>query len=150
MKHFPTSATTQSPFLPSLTLSQQRQHLYSNRQPVQTNVDTNGFAVVEIRKLIDQQISRGVAPSLAVVTSVLSYFYSWTSSKVLPRFSCFCAAAPPSPYSRVAQVGSGVGEEFVAAHHTAEQLVSSGFSIDNDFWCCDRLVNVTLQVPLLR
>ena len=49
--------------------------------------------MVEIRKLIDQQISRGVAPSLAVVTSVLSYFYSWTSSKV--QLDLSSAASPP-------------------------------------------------------
>ena len=66
----------------SLTLpAQQRQHLYASNQPPPT-VDPNAYAVVEIRKLIDQQIIRGVAPSVAVVTSVLSYFYSWTSSKV--------------------------------------------------------------------
>jgi hypothetical protein len=39
-----------------------------------------------------------------------------------------------------------VGEEFVAAHRTAQQLAHHGFSLDHDFWCCDRLVNVTLQV----
>jgi hypothetical protein len=124
----------------NLTLpAQQRQHLYSSNQPVAT-VDPNAYAVVEIRKLIDQQISRGVAPSVAVVTSVLSYFYSWTSSKVPPH--------PPSTVSgaQAVQVGSGVGEEFVAAYRTAEALAAQGFSTDRDFWCCDRLVNVTLQV----
>jgi hypothetical protein len=119
-----------------------------------SSIDTNGFAVVEIRKLIDQQISRGVAPSLAVVTSVLSYFYSWTSSKVQHLICPWLPAPPlltppltPPPHPPPSpQVGSGVGEEFVAAHRTAQQLAHHGFSIDHDFWCCDRLVNVTLQV----
>ena len=100
--------------------------------------------------LVLVQISRGVAPSVAVVTSVLSYFYSWTSSKVphhRPPPST-TTTAPPStaPGAQTAQVGSGVGEEFVAAHRAAQALAAQGFSTDRDFWCCDRLVNVTLQV----
>ena len=56
--------------------------------------------------------------------------------------------APPStaPGAQTAQVGSGVGEEFVAAYRAAQALAAEGFSTDRDFWCCDRLVNVTLQV----
>ncbi len=117
---------------------QQRQHLYSNTQAV-PNIDTEAFAIVEIRKLIDQQISKGTAPSVAVVTAVLSYFYSWTSSKV---GTLHTAAPQPTP----GQVGSGVGQEFVAAYHAAETLQGIGFSTEHDFLCCDRAVNVTLQV----
>ena len=40
-----------------------------------------------------------------------------------------------------------MGQEFIAAYRAAEALASSGcFSLRDDFWCCDRLVNVTRQV----
>ncbi len=38
-----------------------------------------------------------------------------------------------------------MGEEFVAAYRAAEAL-GQGFNVARDFWCCDRVVNVTLQV----